>query len=58
MRYISTRGEAPELGFCDTLLAGLARDGGLYLRKNGHSLLKMMSVPCAGNPMRSRPLQS
>jgi threonine synthase len=31
MRYISTRGEAPTLGFCDTLLAGLARDGGLYL---------------------------
>jgi threonine synthase len=31
MRYISTRGEAPTLGFCDTLLAGLARDGGLYM---------------------------
>jgi threonine synthase len=31
MRYISTRGEAPSLGFCDTLLAGLARDGGLYV---------------------------
>ncbi|MGL4489480.1 MAG: threonine synthase, partial [Rhizobiaceae bacterium] len=31
MRYISTRGEAPVLGFCDALLAGLARDGGLYL---------------------------
>ena len=31
MRYISTRGEAPELGFEDVLLAGLARDGGLYL---------------------------
>ncbi len=31
MRYISTRGEAPTLGFADTLLAGLARDGGLYL---------------------------
>jgi threonine synthase len=31
MRYISTRGEAPALGFSDTLLAGLARDGGLYL---------------------------
>jgi threonine synthase len=31
MRYISTRGEAPALGFCDTLMAGLARDGGLYL---------------------------
>ncbi len=29
--YISTRGEAPSLGFCDVLLAGLARDGGLYV---------------------------
>ncbi|MHB0953071.1 MAG: threonine synthase [Allorhizobium sp.] len=29
--YISTRGEAPSLGFCDALLAGLARDGGLYV---------------------------
>ena len=27
MRYISTRGRAPELGFCDALLAGLALDG-------------------------------
>src|SRR6185312_6057772 len=31
MHYISTRGEAPALGFSDALLAGLARDGGLYL---------------------------
>ncbi|PRD45727.1 threonine synthase [Phyllobacterium phragmitis] len=31
MKYVSTRGEAPVLGFCDALLAGLARDGGLYL---------------------------
>ena len=31
MRYQSTRGEAPELGFEDVLLAGLARDGGLYV---------------------------
>ena len=31
MRYISTRGEAPSLGFSDAVLAGLARDGGLYL---------------------------
>src|SRR6201999_1566990 len=30
-RYISTRGEAPVLGFCDVMLAGLARDGGLYV---------------------------
>jgi threonine synthase len=34
MRYVSTRGEAPELGFEDVLLAGLARDGGLYLPKS------------------------
>ena len=31
MRYISTRGGAPELGFEDVMLAGLARDGGLYV---------------------------
>ncbi len=29
--YISTRGEAPHLGFCDVMLTGLARDGGLYV---------------------------
>lgn len=31
MRYVSTRGQAPVLGFADVLLAGLARDGGLYV---------------------------
>lgn len=31
MNYISTRGTAPKLPFDDVLLAGLARDGGLYL---------------------------
>ncbi len=31
MRYVSTRGEAPVLGFTDALLAGLAIDGGLYV---------------------------
>ena len=31
MRYISTRGRAPELDFSDVLLTGLARDGGLYV---------------------------
>jgi threonine synthase len=31
MRYVSTRGSAPELGFADTLLTGLAADGGLYV---------------------------
>ncbi len=31
VRYVSTRGEAPPLGFMDVTLAGLARDGGLYV---------------------------
>ena len=31
MRYISTRGQAPELDFAGVLLAGLAEDGGLYV---------------------------
>ena len=31
MLYQSTRGQAPTLPFTDALLAGLARDGGLYL---------------------------
>ena len=30
MRYVSTRGLAPALGFSDAVLTGLARDGGLY----------------------------
>ena len=34
MNYISTRGTAPELAFDDVVLAGLARDGGLYLPKS------------------------
>lgn len=33
MIYSSTRGSAPDLGFCDVVLAGLASDGGLYLPK-------------------------
>ncbi len=31
MKYVSTRGEAPALPFEETVLAGLARDGGLYV---------------------------
>jgi threonine synthase len=31
VRYVSTRGAAPALGFADVLLAGLASDGGLYV---------------------------
>lgn len=31
LRYVSTRGTAPVLGFEDVMLTGLARDGGLYV---------------------------
>jgi threonine synthase len=31
MRYISTRGQSPSLGFSDAVATGLAPDGGLYL---------------------------
>jgi threonine synthase len=31
VRYVSTRGEAPVLGFRDVVRAGLAADGGLYV---------------------------
>jgi len=31
MKYVSTRGHAPVLGFADAVLAGLASDGGLYV---------------------------
>ncbi len=33
MKYVSTRGNAPELAFDEVLLTGLAADGGLYVPK-------------------------
>ncbi|MEI8394527.1 MAG: threonine synthase [Rhodospirillaceae bacterium] len=38
MRYISTRGAAPVLEFEETLLTGLARDGGLYVPESWPTL--------------------
>lgn len=38
MKYISTRGEVEKLGFEDILLAGLARDGGLYVPESWPTL--------------------
>ena len=38
LSYVSTRGNAPELGFADVLLAGLAIDGGLYVPSQWPSL--------------------
>jgi threonine synthase len=38
VRYVSTRGSAPQLGFNEVLLAGLATDGGLYVPDRWPSL--------------------
>jgi threonine synthase len=38
VKYVSTRGAAPVLGFADVLLEGLARDGGLYVPESLPSL--------------------
>ncbi len=50
MLYVSTRGEAPPLGFCDALLAGLARDGGLYLPQTWPQLGLPTIAGFAGKP--------
>ena len=50
MRYISTRGEAPPLGFVDVMLAGLARDGGLYVPESWPRLDERTIAGFAGRP--------
>jgi threonine synthase len=50
MRYISTRGEAPPLGFADAMLAGLARDGGLYVPESWPRLDPVTIAGFAGRP--------
>ena len=50
MDYISTRGEAPTLGFDDVLLAGLARDGGLYVPNTWPQLAPDAIAALAGRP--------
>ena len=45
-----TRGEAPELSFEDALLAGLARDGGLYVPKTWPQLAPEAIAAFAGRP--------
>ncbi len=49
MKYVSTRGTAPVLGFEDVLLAGLARDGGLYVPDVWPTLSKYTIASFAGN---------
>ena len=50
MKYISTRGQAPILNFCDALLAGLARDGGLYLPEQWPEIPHAEIMAMAGQP--------
>src|ERR1044072_2937858 len=50
VRYISTRGEAPALGFIDVTLAGLARDGGLYVPETWPAFSVQQVAALAGRP--------
>ncbi|MGI8757958.1 MAG: pyridoxal-phosphate dependent enzyme, partial [Acidimicrobiales bacterium] len=50
MKYVSTRGDAPVLGFDDVLLAGLARDGGLYVPESWPALTPATLTSFAGLP--------
>ena len=50
MRYVSTRGAAPALAFDDVLLAGLARDGGLYVPESWPHLSAATLADLAGRP--------
>src|SRR6478736_5696790 len=50
VRYISTRGEAPPLGFVEATLAGLARDGGLYVPETWPRLDTETIAGFAGRP--------
>ena len=50
MLHVSTRGEAPAIGFTDALLAGLARDGGLYMPERWPTLSPDTIARFAGAP--------
>lgn len=50
LAYISTRGTASKLGFDDVLLAGLARDGGLYVPEIWPRLTQAEIASFAGLP--------
>ncbi len=50
MNYVSTRGEAPVLEFEDVMLAGLARDGGLYVPEHWPTLTAEQIAGFAGQP--------
>lgn len=47
MRYVSTRGASPTLGFSDVLLTGLAPDGGLYVPETWPNLPPAVDLDAA-----------
>ena len=50
MRYVSTRGHAAPLGFVEVMLAGLARDGGLYVPEHWPAIGSETIAGFAGRP--------
>jgi len=50
VQYVSTRGEAPALGFADAMLAGLASDGGLYVPEAWPRIEAQALAAFAGRP--------
>ncbi|MBA2624025.1 MAG: threonine synthase, partial [Acidimicrobiia bacterium] len=50
MKYVSTRGRAPVLGFDDVVLTGLASDGGLYVPESWPVLAPDRFRELAGRP--------
>ena len=50
MRYISTRGASPPVGFVDAVLAGLAPDGGLYVPESWPQFSAGEIAGMAGQP--------
>lgn len=50
MRYVSTRGQAPSVGFTDAVLGGLAPDGGLYVPEAWPTFTKAELAAFAGAP--------
>jgi threonine synthase len=50
MQFVSTRGQAPVLGFSDAVLAGLASDGGLYVPQTWPQVDAAEIAAFAGKP--------
>lgn len=50
MRYVSTRGQAPDLSFEEAMLTGLARDGGLYVPASIPQMSEADIADLAGQP--------